>query len=110
MAKGTTDGRLDLSGYKTAAGAAKALHRYLQETYDTDEVVLHRPDENPRGYDAWGVVWEGGPYEWAVHLLGGESLARGEFPQCTEPEVTGFSNQQDWYAECHFSFDVQFFR
>lgn len=99
---------LDLSDYKTAAGAAKALHRFLTEEFDADGAVLYRPEDNPRG-DNWAVSWEGGPYEWAVHLTLGESLCRGEFSQFASPEVIGFYNQDNWLAEPHFSFDLQFY-
>lgn len=100
---------LDLSEYSTAAGAAKALNEYLTEELDGgDAVNLYRPDDNPRENGAWAVVWEGGPYEWAVHLTGGESLFTGELGRVSDSEVTGFRND-DWVAEPHFSFDLQFF-
>lgn len=100
---------LDLSRYKTAAGAAKALHKYLVETWDAHNARLYRPEENPRGNN-WAVSWEGGPYNWAVRLTGGESLAGGEFGTYGgNPEVVGFYSQDHWMAEPHHSFDLQFY-
>lgn len=100
---------LDLSEYTTAAGAAKRLHKHLTEELDAD-ADLYSPDDNPRENGAWAVVWEGGPYEWAVWLTGGESLFTGEQPEWGgDPEVTGFSGHDNWTAEPHFSFDIQFF-
>ena len=101
---------LDLSGYSTAAGAAKALNEYLSdELGGGDAVNLYRPDENPRENGAWAVVWEGGPYKWAVHLTGGESLFTGELGRMSDPEVTGFYATNEWTAEPHFGFDLQFY-
>lgn len=101
---------LDLSEYSTAEDAAKALHDYLTDELDADEATLYRPEDNPRGNGHWAVVWEGGPYEWAVNLTMEESLFRGEFnrPMGTDPQVVGFYEQDDWLAEPHFSFDLQF--
>lgn len=104
--------QLDLSGYSTAAGAAKALHKYLTEELNAgDNCKLYRPEDNPRENDAWAVSWEGGPYEWATNLTGGESLYRGEMGGSfgSTPEVVGFHEQTEWIAEPHFSFDLQFF-
>jgi hypothetical protein len=98
---------LDLSEYETAASAAKRLHKYLTEELDAD-AHLYRPEDNPRENGAWGVAWEGGPYKWAVHLTGGESLFTGELGRVSDPEVTGFRNE-NWTVEPHFGFDLQFF-
>lgn len=98
---------IDLSEYSTAAGAAKRLHKYLTEELDADEAKLYSPDDNPRENGAWAVAWEGGPYKWAVHLTGGESLFTCELGRVSDPEVTGFRNG-DWTAEPHFGFDLQF--
>lgn len=103
---------VDLSQYSTAAGAAKRLHKYLTEELDAgDNCKLYRPDENPRQNGAWAVSWEGGPYEWGSALTSGESLfsREGGMSFGTDPEVTGWYEQNDWFAEPHFSFDVQFY-
>lgn len=102
------DTPLDLSDEETAEDAARALHEYLKDVWDADDAKLYSPDDNPRQNGAWAVAWEGGPYEWAVNLTAGWSLAKGEFPQFTDPEVVGFRND-NWTAEPHFSFDLQFF-
>lgn len=99
---------LDLSKKKSAKAAAKALYRYLKNKHDAN-AQLHSPSENPRGNNAWGVVWESGPYEWAIALTGGESMYAGEFGFGSDPEVVGFYDQDGWMAEPHFSFDLQFY-
>lgn len=100
---------LDLSRYKTAAGAAKALHKYLVETFDAN-AKLYRPENNPRATNAWAVSWEEGPYEWAMRITAGESITSGEFGQYgTKPSITGFYEQSNWIAEPYYSFDLQFY-
>ena len=59
--------------YKTAAGAAKALYSELVKLavdlgQRESEVMLMNPErtEQYSGYRQWAVVWEAGPYEWAI--------------------------------------------
>lgn len=108
-----TQSGLDLSGYKTAAGAAKALYRFIRDELDAgDNVTIWRPEEAaPKrdGHASWTVCWEAGPYHWATHLTGGESIFSGEaWGTGNDPEVTGFSDQKEWVAEPYYSFDLQF--
>lgn len=107
---------VDVSGYKTAAGAAKKTHETIQAHadamgFDTDAVVLYRPEDQYQGYDAWAVVWEGGPYEWAVALTGGTTLTANEGPGfgAGDPEVEGLTSGDGFGVECHYSFDLVFF-
>ena len=113
---------VDVSGYKTAAGAAKATYRALQEWaefygQDPDEVVIYDPDETAqkrdmRGGDAWCVAWEGGPYEWASALSGGTTLTGFEGPRMIydgDPEVEGLHESDGFDVECYYSFDLLFF-
>jgi hypothetical protein len=101
---------LDISDYKTATGAAKAVHRFLSEDlgggdairiYDREETQTKR-DSGP----CWTVSWEGGPGNWAIEATGGENIygANGEFGH-----ITGFHENSDVNAECYYSFDIQFF-
>lgn len=104
---------LDLSDADTPEEAARALHEYLTETFEADGAHLWSPDENPRG-PQWAVSWEGGPFEWAVKLTGGESMIAGWPEMAREdhepsPEVTGFYADNGWFAEPHYSFDLQFY-
>jgi len=88
----------DPGKYKTCAGAAKALYKALckrakAEGMDPDvEVKIYTPKETLEwgmGYACWRVVWEAGPFEWAI----GASFA-----------ITG-----PWgYTEPHYSFDLCF--
>jgi hypothetical protein len=107
---------VDVSDYKTAAGAAKKTHEAIQDHaesmgYNRDGVNLYAPEDAYQGYDAWAVVWEGGPYEWGLSLTGGQSLTAGEGPGFGggDPEVTGLLNGAGFDVEPHFSFDLVFF-
>ena len=86
--------------YKTAAGAAKALYRSvckLAAEYGQNpaiEVTLQDPATSAefgtgRG---WRVIWEAGPYEWAIML----SMSDEMFVQ------------RGWLAEPYYSFDLVF--
>jgi hypothetical protein len=61
--------------------AARTLYAALKadplaDAHGTDELVLWtKADAELRGWGTTPVVcWEGGPYEWAVALTGGDSL------------------------------------
>lgn len=111
--------RVDVSGYKSATGAAKKTHEALQEWaefmgYDPEAVHLYDRDdtEDKRGVDAWCVAWEGGPYEWASALSGGTTLTGFAGPKPVydgEPEVTGLTSGDGFDVECYYSFDLLFF-
>lgn len=115
--------RVDVSGYKSAAGAAKKTHEALTEWADFlfdagDAVVLYDPDETAAKRDvgddvrAWCVAWEGGPNEWATALTGGTTLTGFEGPRMTydgEPEVAGLTSGEGFDVECFYSFDLLFF-
>lgn len=88
----------DPSRYKKPAAAAKALHKALRKVcrdmgMDPDhEVFLCTPDHSEymgTGRN-WRVVWESGPFEWAIG---------------TSFEV---SNMPHWYTEPYYSFDLCF--
>jgi hypothetical protein len=88
------------SRYKTPAGAAKALYRSLiklnmkwgvPEESAKKEVLLLSPERSSSlGYGRlWRVMWESGPYEWAVWA--------------------SFAIHSDgWYTEPYYSFDLGF--
>jgi len=109
--------RVDVSGYKTASGAAKKTHDALQDWaeflgHDEDEVVLYRPEDDYQGSGTWAVVWEGGPYEWAAALTGGTTLTGFAGPRMNydgTPEVAGLTSGEGFGVECHYSFDILFY-
>ena len=111
---------VDVSDYKTAAGAAKKTHEGLREWADAfgfnpDDVVLYDPEETHKkrdvAADAWCVAWEGGPHEWAIALTGGESMTAYEMPPFGggDPEVAGLLDGAGFDVECYYSFDLLFF-
>lgn len=88
----------DPTKYKSTAAAAKAFHKALRKLcaeWDMDpdhEVFLCTPDHSEymgTGRN-WRVVWESGPFEWAI----GASF-----------EV---ENNPHWYTEPYYSFDLCF--
>lgn len=118
--------KLDLTQFKRPADAAKALHKYLVEKataggQQESEVVLLTPERsNTLGYGkAWRVMWEAGPFQWAVRVsLGGtihdpddmRALAAEfgfEFKPSDEPEIKLDSKR--WTAEPYYSFDLGFY-
>lgn len=87
--------QLDLSEYKSASGAAKATGRTLrkiaEDLFNQDgdlEVTVDKRDGN------WIVNWEGGPFEWAVEMVGGEPIFGAE------PEITGFQETDGFGVDC----------
>lgn len=91
----------DPSKYKSAAGAAKALHKALckfaAEVYRQDpdiELFIHSPEQSvAHGYGkSWRVCWESGPFEWAI-------------PASFECRADDFS----WHTEPYYSFDLCFY-
>lgn len=113
---------VDLSDYSTAAGAAKRAHKAIRALAEDmgqnpdSEVMLYSPEETHRYRDmhsdakCWTLSWEAGPFEWAVGLIGGDSIYANEFSSYgLEPEIVGFYAADGWSAECYYSFDIQFF-
>ena len=86
----------DPKEYKTAQGAAKGLHKALVKLAKSlgqrsSEVAIQTPDQSERscGTKAWRVIWEAGPYHWAVEA---------------SFEISG-----PWgYTEPYYSFDLCF--
>tara|TARA_R110000803_G_C11961651_1_gene318792 strand:- start:410 stop:742 length:333 start_codon:yes stop_codon:yes gene_type:complete len=87
--------------YKTKHGAAKALHAVICKVakifgHNPDiEVSLMNPEKSEAcGYGKqWRVMWEAGPYEWAI----GVSLSS-----------YGSSSKNGWFTEPYYSFDLGF--
>lgn len=106
---------LDLSRYKSAVGAAKALYEWAcresagQGQSPAKEVILRKPFDRDESWaaGAWHVLRESGPYEWAIHLTGGESIYVEEMGRMAPPEVIGFRNPT-WDADVGFSFSIVF--
>ena len=107
---------LDLSQYRTAAGAAKAAHRKLREYavylgQDPRDVFLVRPEERREGCDGWFLCWEGGPYEWGIKVSldydcdDSRQTGRMPVPLKADPyERTG------WTTEPYWSFSLVFYQ
>lgn len=91
----------DPSQYTTKAGAAKALHKALSALAKASgqnpkiEVILQTPEQAKLsiGSEFWRVIWEAGPYEWAI----------GASMQCHN-----MSRDGGWFTEPHYSFDLCF--
>lgn len=98
---------LDLSGYKTAHGAAQALEKKLKslskedETLTTHEISLDKIDD--RDGERWAVSWPSGPTDWAVRMAGGTPV----FSE--KREVTGFYASPHFSIECDNSYTISFY-
>ena len=106
---------IDVSGYTSAYGQARATYNALCEwaeffDYNTDEIVLRSPEETEQftGSSAWSVTWEAGFYEWGVNLTAGWSMTRGEGFGAGEAEIEGLNENASVIAEPHYSFDIHF--
>jgi hypothetical protein len=115
---------LDLSKYKSAAGAAKALYTLVCEKaeatgMDPDiECRLMTPEEGvANGFGKeWRVMWEAGPYEWGVGMAGSsvfsfpewETRYVGAYDGKGDPDVVGIGDGKGWYLEPYYGFDVGF--
>ena len=108
---------IDVSGYTSAYGQAKATYNALCEwaeffNYDPEGVVLRSPEETEQftGSSAWSVTWEAGFYEWGFNLSAGWSMTRGEslVDNGGEPQITGLNETESVIAEPHYSFDIHF--
>lgn len=104
---------LDLSKYKTPAGAAKALYNYLRpiceswgQNPDIELNLLTPAMSESLGYGKeWRVMWEAGPYEWGVYLSLGGNWSEGNYS--STGSIIGWEND-NWYMEPYWSFDVGF--
>lgn len=112
--------KLDLNKYKTAAGAAKALYKYLCEhaaaaaaspDYEVagTEVIIRKPGEGGPSWanGSWHVMWESGPYGWASAVMAGESMYAEEYGIRRPAEVVGFRSPV-WDADVGYSFSIVF--
>lgn len=81
--------------------------------YNPERVRLRGPEKDARvigqGEGTWRVVWEDGPFEWAIRLLGGDSMFGGMVPEAigTGPEV---EVPEGIHCETWRGFDVGFFK
>ena len=101
---------LDLNDCKPREAAFK-LYDFLVNCLDSSfgskeepqkQVVLFSPEESrQRGYGAcWRVMWEEGPWEWAVYLTLGEKVSGIDVDLWEAPK---------FLAEPYHSFDIGFF-
>lgn len=97
----------NLEKFKTAAGAAKALHKEVVRAaqslgHNPDiEVSLMTPERSEKlGYGkVWRVMWEAGPDEWGI------KASFGDFGLIDAKWKHGST---EWYMEPYHSFDVGF--
>jgi len=105
---------LDLTKCKRPKTAATKLYKYLcklsklcGQTPEMEVKLLSPEDSDRLGYGkCWRVMWESGPFEWAVCLSGGESLYGSEGMR-GDPEVN--IDSRDWFCEPYYSFDLGFY-
>ena len=92
----------DPAKYKSAAGAAKALHKALckfaAEVYGQNpdiELFIDNPKQSAaRGYGKnWRVCWESGPLAWGL-------LA----------SLTCEASDYSWHTEPYYTFDLCFYQ
>ncbi len=108
---------MNVSRFKTPAGVAKNVHKYLQKQAeslgsDPKNVMLWSPEKaSEMGYGSgWQVVWEEGPYEWAFGVSAGESLYAGETGiYGGKPAIDGLIDHPSVLAEPYNGHILSFF-
>lgn len=117
---------LDLSKYKSAAGAAKALYALVCKKCKaygmTPEIEcrLMAPKESETfGYGkTWHVIWGSGPFEWGVGMSGSSVFSFyewdrryvGAYDGKGTPDVVGILGGKGWHLETYRGFDVGFWK
>ena len=90
---------------KTARGAAneftrvlraKAIRMGLVDAERAQQAIFTRPGEYSNG--GYEVVWEEGPYEWAVYISGGGSLLGDQYGYSRPAEID-LLGARGWYGE-----------
>jgi hypothetical protein len=92
--------------YKTVAGAAKGLYKALCKKaaeYGQNpekEVAILTPYESLKHGtgDNWRVMWEAGPYEWAISAS----------EECHNMSSDNGNGRDYWFTEPYYSFDLCF--
>ena len=103
---------INIKEYKSASGAAKRVHKYLQAYAESvghskDNVILKKREDYKR--NCWAVIWEG-PYNWAISLAQGESIAGAEFPEYRgSAEINGLTNHPHINIECGNGYTLEFY-
>ena len=112
---GSATVKLDLRQVEDAETAARQLHEWVRWQakefgHDPDiEVVLLTPEKGEElGYGrVWRVMWEAGPFEWAVSLTLGCNMYSGETGNyANEDAQVLLLGNKHWFAEPYFSFDI----
>lgn len=91
----------DPAQHDTKESAAKALHKALSALAEDRgqkpeiEVILQTPEQAEKSGCGrhWRVIWEAGPWEWAI----GASF-----------NCHNIRRDSGWYTEPHYSFDLCF--
>ena len=115
----------DFDKCKTPEQAAKLFLDTLKDMGFGDEVLLWSPEKaESLGYSkAWSVCWEGGPFEWAMHISGGACMfydeamgmymeLKHEFPDAKPPnrEDDRLVNHKAWMVEPYTSCILCFYK
>ena len=103
---------------RTPAQAAKQLHRHLLKICEgtgqsSKYVTIRKPSESE--YGGWEVMWEEGPYEWAIAASSGGDIYEAELGgtgQRLQPTFPGLSASANsgWFAEPATSYTLCFYR
>lgn len=89
----------DLSQYRRPADAAKAAYKFVRKLSEEAgqnpdiETAIYKPGEREESSGSWWVVWESGPYDWAVTVT------------CDGRDRT---YSREWYCETYWGFDLIF--
>ena len=100
---------IDVTGYKTCAGAAKAIVKALHKLGYPEACVLKPEDNSLSG--CWAVILDGGPFEALVCLSLGGSMYASELGyhdsdgNYREPEIK-MTGAENWYAEPYYSWHL----
>lgn len=101
---------------KTVAAGAKKCHEYLLKIAkvigcgELDLPKLWTPQKTAEmGYGkAWAIVWEGGPYEWAINF-GMAPIWAGETGNYSgDRDISCDDN--DWHAEAYNGCLLKFYK
>lgn len=123
----TTTKDIDLRGYRTPAGAAKALQKAIRagiakERADTEAegftyrgpqeryVILRGPDDDDESWaqNGWHLLWEEGSYDWAVCATMGAGIYSSEGYGPCGAKVLFPDPSVGWIAEPGFGFSLVF--
>jgi len=104
--------KLDLSKERSPKRAAERLVKWLKKNVEAETAHVVTPErwsEIHGGKGVWGVMWEGGPYEWAIAVSMGSDIFAGEFNRWSKNGDVNVMGNPHWVAEPYWSFDLGFY-